>query len=299
MKAPIDKLEAGGNRIIQVIVTRRCTLSCSNCTQLLPFRRDTPNMSPECFRDALRSLEGWPGIRGIFGGNPTAHPEFEGLMRILVEEVPDQRQRGLWSNDLLEHGELVREVFYPNGYTNLNAHGDPAAAAQIDKWMPGHLIARSRSKPSWHGPILVERRDYGVSDEAWAAARESCDINQNWSGAIVERDGRPFSYFCEVASALDGVRGENHGMPATPGWWRSRMDAFEGQVRNCCDRGCGVPLRLKGHLDRDETYDVSASWLPAVSARRHSAVSIQAHDTLPSEQSHELTDYIGLRAPNR
>ncbi|HXI98771.1 MAG TPA: radical SAM protein, partial [Gemmatimonadaceae bacterium] len=124
MLAPIDKLERGGNRIIQIEVTRICTLNCSNCTRLLPFRRDEKHMGVDVFREAVRSLADWPGVIGIFGGNPPCHPRFGDLMAILVEEIPDQRHRGLWANDLLKHGELVRDVFYPHGMFNLNAHAD-------------------------------------------------------------------------------------------------------------------------------------------------------------------------------
>lgn len=296
MKAPTDK----SNDIIQVVITRRCDLrNCSNCTQLLPYRTDVPSMSPDCFRKALRSLKGWPGIRGVFGGNPCSHPRFAELMEILVEEVPLQRQRGLWSNNLLGHGELVRRVFWPQGRFNLNAHANPSAAAEIDRWLPGKLIPASRDRAAWHGPILMDRKDLGVSDEAWEAARESCDINVHWSSAIAERAGEPFAYFCEVGAALDGVRGENHGIPAEPGWWRFKMDRFEEQVRGCCDRGCGVPLRLKGHLDRDDTYDISPSWQGATEARPQAKPSTQLHSELPADKAVELTDYLRIRSSAR
>lgn len=290
MKAPTDKL----NDIIQVVITRRCTLNCSNCTQLLPFRRDAPNMSPSVFRDAVRSLRDWPGIVGIFGGNPPCHPQFEELMATYCEEIPDQRHRGLWANDLLKHGELCRDVFYPHGRFNLNAHADPRAAAEIERWLPGKLIPSSRRQPSRHGAILVDRKDYGLSDEEWVFLRERCDINRHWSAAIVERNQQAVAYFCEVAGALDGVRRENHGVPVEPGWWRWKMGRFESQVRQCCDRGCGVPLRLQGHVDREEIYDVSPNW--SVWTGETKRVSTKMHGSLPTEHAAELTDYMRLRS---
>jgi hypothetical protein len=261
MLTPHDKIRRGGNDTIQIIITRACDIfTCTNCTQLLPFRSDALHMSTECFRNALRSLADWPGIVGIFGGNPCCHPRFAELMKILMEEIPVQRHRGIWTNNLLKHGALVREVFYPHGRFNLNAHADPAAAADIERWLPGKLIPKTDRDPAWHAAMLADYRDFGMSEEQWIAAREACDINQKWSAAIAERDGQPYAYFCEVAASLDGVRGENHGIPANPGWWQSRMDTYKHQVRECCDRGCGVPLRFRGHLDRAATYDVSASW---------------------------------------
>lgn len=293
MKAPTDK----ANDTIQIEVTRSCDLfSCSNCTRLLPFRTDAVHMSVDVFRAALRSLKGWPGIRGVFGGNPCVHPKFADLMQVLVEEVPDQRQRGIWTNNLLRHGALVREVFYPLGRFNLNAHADGDAAREIDKWLPGRLIPTSRDRASWHSPILLDWRDMGLSESEWIAQRETCDINQTWSAAIMERDGQPFAYFCEVAGALDGIRGENHGIPAVEGWWRGKMDTFGSQVRDCCDAGCGVPLRQLGHKDIDDTYDYSTAFIPLVEGKlKPGKVSGVLHGALATV-TQRPTDYQGLRS---
>jgi hypothetical protein len=294
MKAPTEK----ANDTIQIVITRACDLLwCSNCTQLLPFRRDPVHMAPAVFREALRSLAGWPGIRGIFGGNPCLHPAFPALMDILVEEVPDQRQRGIWTNNLLTHGALVREVFYPHGRFNLNAHADRAAAGAIDRWLPGKLIPSSRARASWHAPILLDWRDVGLTAAEWETARETCDINQHWSAAIFERAGAPFAYFCEVAGALDGIRGENHGIPAVPGWWRQPMAGFGDQVAACCDRGCGVPLRRLGHLDTAATYDYSVTWVPLIAGRlKPPRITGVLHGDLTAPATARPTDYQGLRS---
>jgi hypothetical protein len=296
--APIDKLRAGGNDIMQIEVTRKCSIfSCSNCSRALPFRRDTIEMSLAVFREAVDSLDGWTGVVALFGGNPCNHNRFADLCAILTERVPPER-RGLWANDLMEHGAIAAETFR-RGRLNLNAHADERAAAEIDRWFPGQLIEKSRRHQAWHGAILVDRRDLGVSDGDWETMREACDINRHWSGIIVEREGRPYGYFCEVAATLDGVRRENHGVLAAPGWWREPMETFEQQVRGCCDRGCGVPLRMRGHLDRADVYDVSSSWAAEIGTRgRRYPVGAQVHEDL-GDRSHELTDYMGYRAPKR
>src|SRR5678815_5557545 len=166
MKAMTDK----SNDTIQVIVTTACNLfNCSNCTQLLPFRKDATHMSPEVFREAVHSLRDWPGIVGIFGGNPCSHPKFPELMKILVEEIPDQKHRGLWSNNLMGHGALVREVFYPHGRFNLNAHAVNQAAKQIEQFLPGKLIRSSGHQLSWHSPCHLYTSD--AADE-----RSSVDL---------------------------------------------------------------------------------------------------------------------------
>jgi hypothetical protein len=295
MLAPIDKLKSKVNDIIQIIVTTACTLQCSNCTQLLPFRKDARHMSVECFREAVRSLNDWPGVIGIFGGNPCNHPKFPELCKILQEEIPDQWHRGLWSNDLRQHGEIARETFYPHGRFNLNAHGVKDAAFKIKNYLPGKIIVESEMKQAEHSTILANYRDLDVPEEDWRERRERCDINQKWSGAIAEREGKPYAYFCEVAAALDGIRATNHGIPATPGWWKLSIAAFEaaGQVSKCCDAGCGVPLRMKGHKDNEEIYDITPSWKEAVEAGPQPSL-IKIHDTIPARVA-ETTDYMGRR----
>ena len=275
MKSPTDKK----NDTIQIIVTRACQLQCSNCTQLLPFRRDAKHMSTAVFREAVTSLVDWPGIVALFGGNPCTHPEFPELCEIITELIPPNR-RGLWSNNLGKHGQIAADTF-GRGRLNLNAHADEDAAAEIDRWFPGRLIESSRKTASWHSPILMDRRDIGMGDAEWVEAREKCDINLRWSAAIREHDGHAVGYFCEVAASLDGVRGENHGIPVVAGWWRWKMDQFDNQVKRCCDRGCGVPLKGLGHLDRDDTYDITESWVP-LTLDRPKRVLTQVHTTMPA-----------------
>lgn len=292
MLAPTDKR----NDTIQILVTRKCDLFyCSNCTQLLPFRKDAIEMSVDVFREALRSLEGWYGIRAMFGGNPTTHSRFPDLCQIMIEEVPDQSQRGIWTNSLGKHGQIVRDTFYPDGRFNCNAHADIEAADEMEKWLPGKLIQSSRDRASWHSAILMDYRDFGISEPDWIEMREGCDINQRWSAAIAERDGRPYAYFCEVGAALDGMRGENNGILAEPGWWAWGIEKFQNQVHKCCDTGCGVPLKLQGHLDRDDTYDYSKSHSKLVeltiNSKKHAKGKL--HNELP-ERTEMATDYQAI-----
>ena len=285
MKSPADKLAARANDIIQIEVTRACDLwACSNCTRLLPFRRDTLHMSPEVFRRAVESVADWPGVVAMFGGNPCVHPQFEELVAILVELVPEKHRRGLWTNGFRGHGELCARVF---GRFNLNPHGDRAAAEEMRRHVK--ILNGSDTRPSWHAPILLDWREEGWTEEEWIEARERCDINQKWSAAIVERDGAPVAYHCEVAAALDGVTGRANGTPAVAGWWRRDFPAE--QIAGCCDAGCGVPLRRRGHLDTDAVYDMSPGWVEAAGeARGKVRVS-----TEPQPGCAEATDYLGVR----
>jgi hypothetical protein len=292
MRTPHDKLLRGLNDIIQIDVTRRCDLfTCSNCTRLLPYRRDVRDMSLDVFRRAVDSVADWPGVVALFGGNPCAHPEFPELCRILAERIPPGR-RGLWSNHLLGQGAVAQATF-TGGRLNLNAHGNQAAAADFERWFPGKRIPGTDRGVSWHGAILVDWRDLGLSPEEWANLRETCPINHSWSAILQEQDGQPVAYFCEVAGAIDAVVGGRNGIPAVPGWWRKPITAYYQQVANGCDRGCGVPLRLAGQTDRAATYDASRSWLSVAKAQG----PIRIHPiTQMDSPVPDFTDYARLRS---
>lgn len=292
MLAPIDKIrKPNGNDILQIAITRKCDLfSCSNCTQGLPFRKDAVEMSLACMEKALLSLRGWPGVIAMFGGNPCSHSKFEEACRLWRELVPNQKQRGLWTNNLMGHGQVVRDTFWPEGRFNLNVHGDMSAMQEMEQWLPGIKIwGETRSL---HGMLLAHYGDYGISESEWIALREQCDINQNWSGLVREYGGEPVGYFCEVAATLDGIRGENHGVACVAGWWQQEMSFFQEQVARCCDRGCGVPLRGIGSFDDEKVYDVSRAWSGEL--RRANSVTVTVREERPTA-SRELTDYIGLR----
>jgi hypothetical protein len=290
VKAPLQK----SNDTIQIVVTTACNLyRCSNCTQLLPFRKDYKHMTVDCFAKAVDSVVDWPGVVGLFGGNPCSHPRFEDLCAILEEKIPDQRRRGIWTNDLLGKGAVVRRTFYPNGRFNINVHGKVKIAQEIEDWLPGKVIPSSVKRLPMHSSILVTWRDMSLTRDEWAVKREACDINRNWSSAIVERDGEPYAYFCEVAAALDGIRDMNLGIPTVPGWWKNSMDGFPGQVEGCCDAGCGIPLRMKGHASLENTYDMSGEWL----ADQDTPIGIKLLSVGNDEGATcvEATDYMRIR----
>lgn len=295
MITPYEKLCSGANDIIQIVVTTSCDLfTCSNCTQLLPFRTDYRHMDLSCFERAVISLKDWPGVVGLFGGNPCSHPQFPDLCRILASHIPQPR-RGLWSNNLLRHGAVVRDTFYPEGRFNLNAHGDEYVAGMMEFWVPNRIIPSSRRTPAWHSPILLNYRDFGITEEDWIARREACDINQRWSAAIVQRDLKPYAYFCEVAAALDGIRGENHGTPVHYGWWQAPMAQFQSQVHGCCDQGCGIPLKAKGSIDADQTYDISESFIPLTRISRSNAITTHPNSPDDLNRLSRPTDYMRVR----
>lgn len=245
MKAPGDPRPfayMGG--IIQVKVTNVCDLDCKNCSVAVGIAKKLRKqflMSPENYRLALRSLKGYPGVIGMFGGNPCIHPQFDELCQVLREEVPNREQRGLWSNRLMGKGSICRETFGP--HNNLNVHQSQAAWDEFRRdWPEAELIPSGLSDPSLHGPIFGSPTDLGVSEEDMWKGIGSCSVNQEWSAEINQIDGKLYAYFCEIAATMAEIEDDpNYGEPLAPGWWKRGMPAWASQVRRYCTR-CLIPL---------------------------------------------------------
>ncbi len=271
MRSPKDM------HIICVDVTNKCDLHCSNCTRLLKNQPELWDMSLENFRLALRSLTGFQGVIAMIGGNPCMHRQFPELCEIFAEEVPVQRQRGLWSNNVFKHQELIRDTF---GFFNLNPHNDERgrkSLAALKELIPQVNYFNGHSH---HAPMLTAMSDmYPNPREMWDVI-QTCDINREWSATVIQNQGQLRVYFCEVAASFDLARGEDHGRPVADGWWKQSISEFSDQVKHFCP-GCGVPARLKGHLDAEEidTYSPSNEGIAkAALKRRRKIIEIHSID---------------------
>lgn len=277
MKAPGDRRpDIWRQGVLQIWVTRACDLSCIGCTQGSNLRGKPGFMTPEQFEVACQSLEGYFGVVGVFGGNPTLHPKFAELCEILKKYVPFE-QRGLWSNNLHGYGKLCRETFNPR-FSNLNVHGYREAFEEMKRdWpesfpkglgeasyedvlkagtnyanLPPSELERlaQRIGDSRHSPPFVAMQDVVPDErERWKLIA-NCDVNQRWSAMMCVFRGELRAYFCELAGAQAMLHANEPdypdlGLPVTPGWWKKSMEAFDAQVRFHC-HACGVPLRGAG-----------------------------------------------------
>jgi hypothetical protein len=253
--------------IIQIHLTRSCDKACFGCTQGSQLRSAPARfMSLENFDAACRSLKGYWGVVGIFGGNPALHPQFEMVCEILKSHVPYDR-RGIWCNHPLGKGRKMASTFNP-AISNLNVHLDHEAYRQFKRDWP-ECSPVGLTQDSRHSPCYVSMTDLGVPEEERWELISRCDINQHWSAMIGEFRGQLRAWFCEVAGAqsilhqdepdypdtgLDpNVQYEHHTAPGdriekTIGkWWQLGMNHFAGQVRKHCHE-CGVPMRGHGEL---------------------------------------------------
>lgn len=249
MKAPGDVrpgIWRGG--VLQVKITNACSLDCRNCSVGVGQAKKLKKvffMPPAQFREALRSLKGYFGVIGMFGGCPTLHPNFEEMCSVFREEIPNKEQRGLWANDLFGTGAVCRETFH-GPHSNLNVHQDRRAWDEIRAtWPEAMPIPAGLHEKSMHGPIFGSMTDVGIPEaEMWERVSK-CYVNQTWSAEITVVNGKLAAYFCEIAATMAELTGDwSWGMRVFPGWWKQPMTYFSHQVNHYC-RKCLVPLN--GH----------------------------------------------------
>ena len=263
MKAPKDHFT------IQIDVTNACVHKCSNCTRFCGHLEKPYFMDFDYFCKAVDTLLDHPGLIGVMGGEPTLHPKFKEMCEYIQEKVGsehpvnggnfkyptdhlvEERLRtqlkeyviedyedgpraivkgaGLWTSvtpAFIKHYEIIQDTF---NWQNLNDH----------------------TGASYHQPILITRKELGISDKEWLKLRERCWVNQEWSGSVTSKG----CFFCEVAGAFDMMYDGPGGLPLEEGWWTRPIEDYKDQFRWC--EMCGMPLKTFSRDAREETDDIS------------------------------------------
>lgn len=284
--------------VLQVHVTRACDKACFGCTQGSNLGGKPVVITTQEYEQALLSLKGYFGVVGMFGGNPTMHPEFEELCSLLRKHVPWE-QRGLWSNKLLGKGSTARRTFNP-AVSNLNVHLDREAYDEFWRdWPEARSVVKGHDTDSRHSPPFVSMSDVGVSEERRWDLIGNCDINQNWSAMLCAVPGKGLrAFFCEIAGSMAMLHaGEEDwpdvGMEVTPGWWQKPMQDFAQQVRTYCHQ-CGIPLRRYGQLavegDYEEVSQAHQGFFKT--KRRDRRVELVTVESGPTKTLDCMTNYI-------
>lgn len=253
--------------VLQIQITRACDQSCFHCTQGSNLAGKPVMMTPEQFEHACDSLEGYPHVVGIFGGNPAMHPQFDEICRIFRSKFPFE-QRGLWCNNPLGKGAICAETFNPR-HSNLNVHLDDSAYKDFyDTWPASRPYLKGLQENSRHGSPFVSRSDIGLSEEEINEGTATCEVNQFWSALIGVVKGETKGFVCELMYTFAVLHEKDPdwpdiGMAIEPGWWRRPMVDFADQVRATC-KHCGMPNKSYGQLaiggDHEDVSKTHQPW---------------------------------------
>lgn len=248
---------------IQIEMTNACVHSCSNCTRFCGHHKSPFFMEWETFKNAVDSLENWPRMIGIMGGEPTLHPQFDRFVEYAFEQhpmfynigggkkpfqslskymvdsnaiknVPLNRLRGLglWSsvcNTYYTHYERIQDSFI---FQCINDH-----------------TAVSR-----HQPWLMTRKEFGIPDEEWIPIRDNCWWQKSLNSPCITPKG---AFFCEVAGAMDILFDGPGGWKVEKDWWKRGPDDYKDQLHWCemCS-GALINFDRDANEERDDVYPV-------------------------------------------
>ena len=296
MKAPGDYRPTWRGGVIQIHITRACDLSCNNCTQGSNLAGKPVMITLENFEKAVKSLSGYHGVVGIFGGNPVLHPKFKDICEILKSYIPFEN-RGLWSNNLRGFGKICRETFNP-AFSNLNVHCDRDAYNEMKRdWPECNPIGLHDSR---HSPPYVAMKDVIDDQSHMEELIENCDINKLWSAMTCQVNGKLYAYFCEIAGAQAMLTNdESTGLLVDdyPNWWKLPIANYVHQVDKHCFN-CGIPLKGRGALAiTDKLSHASKTWLPIYKLKNNNSVVEVTKRAQLGGSLNRATDYINNAKP--
>ena len=223
------------NVVIQIEITNACHLKCANCTRHVGHHRKPFFMALETVRQAIDSLQGFPGRIGCMGGDPTMHPKFREVLAIFREMIPDKRKREFWTAGWK----------WDEYKDDINATFDPDLIHYND-----HTQSTGR-----HQPLLVASEEVVPNDELREALIDDCWVQRQWSASITPKG----AFFCEVAASLHHLFDGPEGWPIEPGWWRKvPADYWEQRGFACGKCSAAIPMETRSDArgGRDKSVDV-------------------------------------------
>lgn len=218
---------------LQICTTSACVLECANCTHLVGHAKRPHMMSLEQFKKVVDSLEGYPKMIGMIGGEVLLSPFFADQARYLRSKFP-REQLGLWSvfpkgEKYVKHREVICETF---ANILLNDH----SVANI-----------------MHAPMLVAAGEYYKDKRDLHAAAWNCWVQNAWSPGVTVKG----AFFCEVAGELDYLfEGPGGWDVSEPGWWKRTPADYASQIDFACSK-CGGCLPLERRSSQDIRCDIS------------------------------------------
>jgi MoaA/NifB/PqqE/SkfB family radical SAM enzyme len=163
-------------RVIQVEITNACINECANCSRFVGHHKKPFYMDLETIEKAIDSLEGFQQIIGIMGGEPTKHPDFSEICKLIQKKIPKEKIH-LWTAGYKwdQYRSIISKTF---GVTYYNDHKDLSQ--------------------EYH-PMLLAVEDVVPNQELADKLIDACWVDQMWSASITPKG----CFFCEIAAAQD------------------------------------------------------------------------------------------------
>lgn len=264
MRSPADM------EFIQIDITNACNMQCSNCTRFCGNHKKVFFMDFDTFKRAVDSMDGFDGVTGIIGGEPTLHPEFERMAGYLRKKFgkPSGDDALLYPQKDFIHSIHQREFASgmlherSDGSHFIKKHGAGLWSNMSRTYRKYYEVIQDtfsveylndHLNPSYHQPGLFSRKDLNIPDNEWIELRDKCWIQNTWSATITPKG----AFFCEIAGALDMLFNGPGGWKIEPGWWKRKPEDFGDQLHWCELCGFALEGRTFTRDSQEETDDVS------------------------------------------
>jgi len=259
-------------KVIQIEVTNACNLKCSNCTRFIGHHKKPFIMGLDMIAKAIDSLEGFPGQVGIMGGEPTLHPQFIDICKLVKDKIKDRRKRELWTNGFKwdEYEDIIYDTFDKDLVT-YNDHKDEEVGE--------------------HQPLLVAAEDVIDDRELMWRLIGNCWVQWRWAAAITTKG----AFFCEVAAAADMLFDGPGGYPVEKNWWNKNPNEIFDQVKRYCTK-CGASIPMPGissHADYDLISKTNAKRLEEINSPRYKNGHFKICESKYSEKDIEKIIKLG------
>lgn len=285
--------------IMEIDITNACQKRCSNCTRFCGHHEQTFFMDFETFKRAVDSLEGYEGLISTIGGEPLLHPEYhrfseylrsvrgeryvemnDGRCKAIVKDYLAFAKAQRWFEGAMNRGKGYL-LFTSMPKTYYQCYEDVEDTV-TDLWLNDH------TNPSFHQPILVSRKDLGISDEEFAVLRDNCWLENFWSASITPKG----AFFCEIAGTLDMLFHGPGGKKIESGWWKKDIMEFRDQF-HWCDI-CGMALSTYSRNANDEIDDASPTLMKKLELVNSPKLKNNRVYPFNMEHAKEKDDSIGM-----
>ena len=201
---------------IQIEITNACRNKCSNCTRFCGHIDKPFYMDLDTFKKAVDSLEGYPKMIGIQGGEPLLHPAFETFCKYLQTKF-DKKKLVLWSTfprGMEKYREIICDTFY-------------------------HIFLNDHTRPDiYHHPCLVAVEEVLTDKNIMWHNINHCWAQESWSASINPKG----AFFCEMAASFAMLWDEEGGWPVEKDWFHKIPKDFTSQMEQYCPR-CGFGIQ--------------------------------------------------------